>query len=396
VKVVLLGCVATCALLLVVVVGSGEDRPPGPAAGAAALTAPRLSPPKRPARYRVPRRAVRVSDTKAFRRALRARNQSSIVLAPGTYGGRRPFFNPQGHRIYSARPGRAVLRAGVSLGGNHGPGGGLVRGVVIDVDDPGRTVDGAAIAVWGTGRRSRILDTTLRGHGVVPAGVAARRPDGLVVRRVVVRGFTDYGVLADANDLDRGRLADRLTVEDVDVAGISRRNPGSSNGRAEACLWIGNTGSVRRVRARSCAWTGLWTGTAATGATFDQIDINGTPTGVYLEHFTRDSTFRRLRVGPDVKVGLTAEWADPSWGRRPASVDNLVEDSRFDSQVAGVYLDEGTTRTTVRRSIFLNQAWAAIGDYRGNDNAAYENDYKGIAQGAAVVRNDNLNTFREG
>ena len=235
-----------------------------------------------------------------------------------------------------------------------------------------------------------------KGHGVVPSGVEARQPDGLVVRRVVVRRFTDFGVLADANDLRAGSLDERARVADVDVAGVGRREPGSSNGRAEACVWIGNSASVRRVRVRSCAWTGLWTGTATQRAAFDQIDIDRTRTGVYLEHFTHDSTFRRLRIGPRVEIGLTAEWADPAWSHRPASVGNLIEDSRFDSTVAGVYLDEGTTRTTVRDSTFVNQGWAAIGDYRGSGNAAYGNDYRGIDPGAVAVRHDHLSTFREG
>jgi hypothetical protein len=396
VKLVLLGLVAACAVLLVAVVGSGDDSKETPAGGTAVRAGPRVAPARKPARYRVPRAAVRVSDSRSFRAALAARERTSIVLAPGEYAGRRPFLNPHGHRIYSARRGRAVLRAGLSLGGNDGPGGALVRGVVIDVDKPRRTVDGAAIAVWGTGRGSRILDTELRGGGVVPAGVEARRPDGLVVKRVVVRRFTDFGVLADANDLERGELHERVTIQDVDVAHVARRDPGSSNGRAEACVWIGNTATVRRVRVRHCAWTGIWTGTATTGAAFDQIDVDHTPTGIYLEHFTSDSTFRRLRVGPDVRVGLTAEWADPSWGSRPASVGNVVEDSRFDSDVAGVYLDEGTTRTTIRRSTFHNQTWGAIGDYRGNANSLHDNDYRGIAAGAEAVRHDNLNTFREG
>jgi hypothetical protein len=389
VKLLVLGCVASCAGLLLVVVSSGDDRAQAPA-GNAARAAPRIAAPKRPAHYRVPRHAVRVSSSEALRRALAARQRKSIVLAPGTYGGPQPFLNPYGHRIYSARLGKAVLRAGLSLGGNEGSGGGLVRGVVVDVRDPSRTVDGAAIEVWGTGARSRILDTTLRGHGVVPSGVVARRPDGLVVRRVVVRGFTDYGVLADANELNRGELRDPLTVADVDVAHVSRRVPGSSNGRAEACVWIGNTGSVRRVRVRSCAWSGLWTGTATQGATFDQINVDRTPTGVYLEHFTYRSTFRRLRIGRHVEVGLTAEWADPSWGSRPASVDNLIENSRFASTLAGIYLDEGTTRTTVRRSTFLHQSWAGIGDYRGNGNKAYANHYRGTVG----VRHDHLGSFR--
>jgi hypothetical protein len=117
---------------------------------------------------------------------------------------------------------------------------------------------------------------------------------------------------------------------------------------------------------------------------------------VYVEHFTRDSTFRRLRIGRQVRVGLTAEWADPAWDRQPASVDNLIELSRFESWLAGVYLDEGTTRTTVRRSTFVNQQWGAIGDYRGNGNTYHGNDFRGIDPGAEAVRHDHLGSIREG
>jgi hypothetical protein len=289
-----------------------------------------------------------------------------------------------------------VLRAGLSLGGNAGRSGAVVRGLVLDIRDPARTVDGAAINVWGSGRDVRILDTTLRGHGVTPAGISARRPEGLRVARVVVRAFTDYGILVDANDPARGVLSDPFRIQDADVARVARPDPGSSDGRAEACVWIGNTGSVRRVRVRSCAWAGLWTGTATTRALVEDVDVDRARTGVYVEHFTRDSTFRRLRIGPQVRVGLIAEWADPAWGRQPASVGNLIELSRFESSLAGVYLDEGTARTTVRRSSFGNQSWAAIGDYRGNANAYDSNDYRGIDPGAQPVRQDHLSSAREG
>jgi hypothetical protein len=147
---------------------------------------------------------------------------------------------------------------------------------------------------------------------------------------------------------------------------------------------------------RSCAWSGLWTGTATRQSRFDRIDVDDARTGVYLEHFTHSSTFRRLRIGPDVRVGLTAEWADPGWGGRPASVDNVIEDSRFESTLAGVYLDEGTTRTTVRRSTFADQQWAGIGDYRGNGNRYYANDFRGVDGGAQAIRRDHLGSIREG
>jgi hypothetical protein len=393
VKTLLAASVAAAVALLAALLGGPSEQEARPAAGAAALT---LARPASPAAYKVPRHARHIESAAELRAALADSRRTTLVLAPGRYGGRAPFQNSHGHRIYSARPGRAVLRAGLSIGGNFGRGGALVRGLTIDVADRARTVDGAAIAVWGVARDTRILDVTLRGHSTAAAGISARRPDGLVVRRVRARGFTDYGVFADANDTSRGVMRDRALIEDVDVARVARARPGSSQGRAEACVWVGNTAVVRRVRARRCAWTGLWTGTAAHRATFDQIDVDGTRTGVYVEHFTHDSRFRRLRVGPDVRIGLTAEWDDPAWGGRPASVGNVIEDSRFDSRVAGVYLDAGTTRTTIRRSSFIHQSWAAIGDYRGDGNAAYGNDYSRVDPGAPPVRTDHLSTAREG
>ena len=386
----LITCAAACGLVLLL--DRDDEQAESPAAG-------RIAPPVRPAqpaRYRVPRGAVRVSTSRQLHAALARTARTAIVLAAGAYESRRPFLNPHGHRLYAARRGRAVLRAGLSLGGNAGRPGAVVRGVVVDVDDARRTVGGAAIAVWGTGRNVRILDTTLRGNGVARAGISAQQPEGLEVRRVVVRRFTDFGIYVDANDLERGQLSSPFLIHNADVAHVGRPDPGSSNGRAEACIWIGNTGSVRRARLRSCAWTGLWTGTSTDEARIDGVDVDRAPTGVYVEHFTRDSTFRRLRIGPRVRVGLTAEWADPAWDRQPASVDNLIELSRFESWLVGVYLDEGTTRTTVRRSSFANQSWAAIGDYRGDGNVYGSNDYTGIDEGASPVRHDHISSAAEG
>lgn len=384
-------CVAlACGLVLLFDNGGGEAESP-----AAVQAAPPVRPAP-PGGYEVPRHAVRVTSARRLRAVLAHRGRTAIVLAPGSYSSRRPFLNPHGHHIYAARRGRVVLRAGLSLGGNAGRGGALVRGLVIDVRDARRTVDGAAIAVWGTGRDVRILDTTLRGGRILRAGVSAQQPEGLLMRRIRIRGFSDFGIYVDANDLDRGPLSRPFRIEDADVARVGRRVPGSSEGRAEACIWVGNTGSVRRVRARSCAWTGLWTGTATVRASIDGVDVDRAPTGVYVEHFTRDSTFRHLRIGPSVRVGLTAEWADPAWGRRPASVRNVIEASRFESTLVGVYLDAGTTRTTVRSSTFANQSWAAIGDYRGIGNTYDANDYRAIDEGAQPIRHDHLNSAPEG
>ena len=392
--------------LVLCLTGLGVDRPatPTPAADAKSALSPMqpsappplAAPPQPPAAYRVPGGAVRVSTSAQLRAALARHTAGRIVLAAGVYRSPRPFLNPHGHRLYAAKLGTVVLKAGLSLGGNDGRGGGLVRGIVFDVNSRSRTVDGAIVAVWGTGRNSAVLDSTLNGHGVVSAGIVARQPEGLIVRRVVARGFLNYGVVVDANELDPGRSAGRFWIADLNVAGVSRRVPGSSEGRAEACVWIGNRGSVRRVRAERCAWTGLWTGTATRRSTFEDIDVAGTPTGVYIEHYTHNTVFRRLHIRPNVRTGVVAEWADPAWSGKPASVDNVIEDSRFESGLAGVFLDAGTTRTTVRRSTFANQRWAAIGDYRGVGNTFYGNDYRRIRPGAAAISHDHLGAVAPG
>ena len=362
VKIVVLGLIACCAALVAAEHGSQGDRTPRTGQGAATSGSrmPRPVHPRRPGPTAWQARAC--PPRAALREALRRHARTAIVLAPGAYRGRRPFLNPSGHRLYAARPGRAVLRAGLSMGGNSGPGGGLVRGLVVDVGDARRTVEGAAIAVWGTGRRTQILDTTVKGRGTCGPGSPSGAPTGCGSTGSWRGGSPTPGCSSTPTSPTRTRPREPFEVTDVDVARVARPRPGSSNGRAEACVWIGDTGTVRRVRVRTCGWSGLWTGTAARRARFEDIDIDGTPTGVYVEHFTRDSTFRRLRIGSDVRIGLLAEWAAPEWGGRPASTGNVIEDSRFETTLAGVYLDEGSTSTTVRRSAFAGQAWA--GDRR--------------------------------
>jgi hypothetical protein len=343
-----------------------------------------------PSRYSVPRPFVRVRTTSQFRSALARRKRTRIVLHRGTYDSDRPFVNAYGHELYAGGLGKVVLTAGLSLGLDDDDPGGLVRGVVFDVREWAKTVEGVAVLVRGSG--AQVLDVRLQGHEVVRSGLIVREPEGFRAARLVVRNFTDYGVLVDANDRDRTALERPFHMQDLDVAGIMRPDPGSSQGRGEACVWVGNPGVVERARARRCGWTGLWTGTAATGARLTGIDVDETRTGVYLEHFTQKSIFERVRVGKRVRVGLAGEWADPDWGGVPGSIDNVIQDSRFESWLAGVYLDEGTTRTTIRRSTFVGQRWAAIGDYEGIGNAFYANDYSRIARGAVAVTREHIRT----
>jgi hypothetical protein len=267
------------------------------------------------------------------------------------------------------------------FGGSAAARGGSAEGLVFDVRDPIKTLHGAAIHVWGEATEVHIRDVAIYGGSVLSSGVTARQPDGLVIQRLKARGFADYGVVVDANDQLRDLRTPTL-IEDVDISDVSRARPRSSNGTAEACLWAGNTAVIRRAVLRSCAWTGLWTGTATRASIFEDLLIDESPVAVYVEHFTTASVFQRLHIGPNVNTGLICEWADPEWGRRPACVDNVVQNSTIATCAVGVNMGSGTTRTTVRDTIFIGQALAAAIDSAGIDNVYENNDYGALGAGA--------------
>jgi hypothetical protein len=343
--------------------------------------------PLAPKGYRVPRHALRISSSSRLVAALADHRRETIVLASGTYDSPRPFLDREGDRIYAARLGRAVLRAGIVLGSNNGAPGALIRGLTFSVADPAKTLDGAIVHVWGSAAHSAVLDTRIDGHRAVDAGVVVRQPDGFVGRRIVATRFRGYGVVVDPNDTGY-RAATPFSLSDLTISRVSRPVPGSSEGRAEACLWLGSPGNVRRVSVSRCAISGIWTGTATHGSRVEDAIVRRARVGIYIEHFTTDTTFERLRVGPGVSRGVNAEWANHAFGGRPASVDNVIQDAYFRTGHVGVYLDQGTTRTIVRRCVFAGQEWAAIGDYLGVDNQYYDNDFDGIAPGAATVSHE--------
>jgi hypothetical protein len=366
---------------------SSVRREPATAAqhiSSAKLPAVAVNRPLAPAPYRLPRGALRVSSSRQLLAALADRRRQAIVLAPGTYNNSAPFFDRDGDRIYASAPGKAVLRAGIVLGANEGPAGAAIRGLRFSVATRSKTFDGAIVHVWGSARHAAVLDTWLDGHANVDAGLVVRQPEGFVARRVVATSFRSYGVLVDPNrEGYRARVPYVLT--DLNVSRVSRPVPGSSDGTAEACLWLGSTGLVRRVDVRRCAISGIWTGTANTGSRIKDVSVDRSRVAIYIEHFTTGTTFRGLRIGPNVVRGVNAEWANGARGGKPASVDNVIENAHFDTTLVGVYLDQGTTRTTVRRCKFVGQDWAAIGDYQGVGNRYYDNDYRGISAGAVPI-----------
>jgi hypothetical protein len=348
--------------------------------------------PRPPCAYPLPAAAISVATSAELILALRLPLPTDIVLADGVYDNPAPFQNFNGHRIHAQHLLRATLHAGVVMASNDGNPNALVQGIAFDVADTAKTFQGAILFIWGPRQHGvRILDSTFAGHGVARSAILARQPDGLVVQRVVVRDFTDWGIVADTNVKDTV-LNKPLLIEDVDVNGVSRAIPKSATGTAEACIGIGNAGTLRRAQVRNCAWMGITTFNASHGALLEDLDIDGTPTGLYVEHYTSGTTFQRMRIGPNVQTGITCEGTDPSgteWAGIPSSIDNLVQDSTIESSDVGVLLGWATTRTSVRRVTFLHQATSAIRDNQGVGNAYYDNNYSDI-QTSAVEVDDRL------
>ena len=363
---------------------------PTPAPTSSVLPSVTVAAPNPPAAYSLPLGAVNVASSSELIAALNRTTATDIVLADGVYDGTAPFQNIYGHRIYAARLGGAVFHAGLVMGGNIGPGHGLVRGVVFDVSDASKTLLSSIIHVWGTGAGSQILDSTFDGHNVISSGIHIPNPDGVVVSRIQVHNLTSYGVFADASDVNR-TLAVPVLLEDIDVSGVSRAIPKSSNGTAEACIWLGDTGTLRRARVRNCALMGVWTGTANHDSLHEDLDIDQTPVAIYMEHFTTRGTFQRILVGPTTSRAVNCEWADPGWGSKPGCVGDVIQDSTFMSADVGVQLNPGTTTTTVRRVKFIGQRIAAIDDAQGIGNTYYDNDYTQIASTAVPISYDIIN-----
>jgi hypothetical protein len=381
--------VACLALLAVAETGCAEKPERGEEASTKSVElqprAARL--PARPRPYSLPAGAQAVSSSRELVAALTDGRREAIVLAPGTYDNPGPFADREGDRLYAARLGTAVFKAGVVLGGNSGPPGASIRGLSFDVSDPAKTLNGAIVHVWGSASHASVRDTRLGGNRRVETGLLVRQPQGFDARRIVASGFRSYGVVVDPNDVGY-RTRSPFALSDLTISRVRRPVRGSSDGRAEACLWLGSPGTVRRVDVRWCGITGIWTGTATHGSYVADATIDRAPVGIYIEHYTTNTTFERLRVGPNVGRGVNAEWSNLSLGQKPASSRNLIQDGYFRTADVGVYLDQGTTRTLVRRCVFVGQAWAAIGDYLGRGNAYYENDFSAIGPGAVAVSHD--------
>lgn len=371
-----------------------------PTAAPVTTPAPKVEAPVAPSAYTVPAGAVAVRSGAELTAALGSTTPSDIVLEDGTYDSPTAFTNVGGHRLYARNLGKAVLTAGLVMGGNYGDPTTLVRGVVFDVSAPAKAFGGGIVHIWGPGgANARILDCVFRGNRAIPYGILALNPSGLVLERSEFYGFTDVAArLSDNVQVTYGASTPVIDhVSDLTIDGVSRSSPGASNGTAEAGLWVGHpvAKGVSRIRVRNVSWSGIETVNNAWDTRFSDLDIDmsgssqAAGVGVYLEHYTRNSVFENFTIR-GARTGFNGEWADPATGGLPGAYGVTIRNGTIDSsgsalggRQAGVYLDEGSYATTVTGVTFVNQNWAAIAAYRtAGTNAFTANTYR---LGAAAV-----------
>ncbi len=347
------------------------------------------APPAPPAAYTLPPGATVVRNTSELISAVGSSTVSHIILEDGIYTHSTSLSIGVGHKLWARNLGGATLQFGLVLGGNSGTGGHEIHGLRFNVSNPALTLQGAAINAWGVaGQNVKVYDTWVSGNMALLSGILTRTPNGFVAQRVVVDGFTDYGIFFQTvyPAYYTDNPATKPIVTDANISRIYRTPRGASDGKAEAGLWAGVGCTCSRIKVRDTGWMGIWTGANSNDGSFGDIDIGDihgnvpygsfdpVGTGIYMEHYTRRSVFSHIHVhaggGVKPRWGFVAEWSDPTRyaGTNPENTftggawDIIIQDSQFDTSHDGAYLADAT-RTTMRRIKFVGQKYAAIRDY---------------------------------
>jgi hypothetical protein len=367
----------------------------------APASSPGVTPPAPPTSYSLPTGATYVRTSSELSSAL-GRGAPEIVLADGVYDN-STYFNNTASDVYAEHLGGATLTAGMLTGGNFGPGNIVIRGLVFDVNTNSKAFNGAVIWVWGQGgNNASVLDTVIRGNWAVNSGIFAYNPSGFVAQRLQLSSFTDSGltVTNNAQVSYGGSTARASTVADIVVDGVRRPTPGSSNGTAEAGVWIGNpvTNGVRRLKIRNVWLSGLETVNNAWDTEFSDLDIDmtragssTTGVGVYMEHKTIGCRFTRLNI--KARAGFNAEWnyGIAGNGQRDITITNGTIVAAGTGNTVGIVLDEGTGNVTVSGIKFVGQSWGGIGVYKPEGTMTFtQNDYSGLLSSAVPVRYEHI------
>lgn len=343
------------------------------------------TPPSPPASYTAPTPTGSVVNSYAALAAeVALAGPRVIVIADGTYTGAGLTTN-QGHQIWAQNQGGVTLDFGIGFRGNGGVAGGEVHGIIFNVSDIGNVdssalLNEAIINTWDSvspftiGSNLIVEDCEFHGNDTIGSGIQAASPSGLTVRRCVFRDFIDVGISAFRNGSGPNDF-DLITIEDVDIANVSRPVPGSALGvSAEMGIFIGHRFEARRLLIRNCAWAGIGLVNEVSDWVIEDADIDEIgfgyfelgSVGVYCEE-SHDGLICRSTLGQNMKVGINCEWnqgnVDPYLNSYvPRNYNITIQDSIIDSYKVGIGFDLGVTGCLVQRCQFSRSWMAAVLD----------------------------------
>ena len=340
-----------------------------------------------PSSYSLPGTYTLVTTSAGLISALSA-GTSPIVLANGTYDNSSAFSNPHHCSIYAQNLGGATLTAGIGMSGGSSGGGAVLQGLAFNISSSAKADDTIGVTtcvymgtIGGAGDNTSVLDCTFEGNYQVGCGIYAYNPTGLIVQRCTFNDFS-YIALRASDDSEVAYHASTPainTITDINISGVVASPPGSSDGTAEAGLWVGQpvTNGVHRIKIRNVSMSSLWTGNNSWDTLFSDIDIDMSGAndysgnGIYMEHYTTANTFQNFQLTA-VHTGIVAEWNYGTPGDQ-ASNNCIIQNGTIDatgdtislgiSQQTGIFLDEGTGPTTIQNVVFTGQSLAGIAEY---------------------------------
>ena len=216
--------------------------------------------------------------------------------------------------------------------------------------------------------------------------------------------FTDEGIRASDNKtVPYGAETPIISsITDISVDGVTRPVPGSSDGTAEAGIWIGHpvAGGVRRIRIRNVSYSGIETVNNAWDTTYTDLNIDmsgarAAGVGIYMEHFSTGSTFTGFTI-TGASIGIAGEW---DYGKRgnAAAHHITITNGTIDAagwtrpgSTVGVNLDAGSDTTTITNVAFRNQNLAAIAAFQNGGGNVFANNTFSLGAGATQLSTNHV------